>query len=72
MRRIFIWEDLWAAVAAVVAVVPAVAEAVAAVHIPWEEAVAEQAERLDLAIPAAIHFVDPVEAIAVSHPAAIQ
>ena len=64
-RRIFIWEDLWAAAAAA-----AVAEA--AVHIPWVEAEAEPAVRLDPDIPAATHFVDPAGVIAVSHPAVIQ
>ena len=72
-RRIFIWEDLWAAVAAAVAEAePAVAVAEAAVHIPWVEAEAEPAVRLDPDIPAATHFVDPAGVIAVSHPAVIQ
>ena len=70
-RRIFIWEDLWAAVAAA-EVEPAVAVAEAAVHIPWVEAEAEPAVRLDPDIPAATHFVDPAGVIAVSHPAVIQ
>ena len=51
---------------------PAVAVAEAAVHIPWVEAEAEPAVRLDPDIPVATHFVDPAGVIAVSHPAAIQ
>ena len=50
----------------------AVAVAEAAVHIPWVEAEAEPAVRLDPDIPVATHFVDPAGVIAVSHPAAIQ